>query len=749
MAGPDSRLIVRRRRWRGLRASDDWATSLILAAGMLVILAGLHTILIGVGWYIEFALVGLLVLAGSAVTRLVTPRRWLPPLVSIVVFVVVITAVFAPTTALIGVIPTGDTVAAFQELLRLAGHSIDVQFLPAVADTGISFVACLGVGGIALVSDVAAIVLRSPALAGLPLLVLLAVPVYVDPGSSDPIVFVLAVIVYLLLLRVGGGRGQVRLSLGLGAIVVVLALLLPLALPSIADRTKTPSAGDFGTGINPVLSLGNDLRQSANRTVLTYDSSSGAAQYLRLTTIDDFSGSNWAPDPIVVNRSDGVNDIATAPGLSTAVARKKESTTVNIVSLSSALLPLPYPTTRVSGLSGSWYWSAADHVVSSTDATADGQRYTATDLQLQPTPEQLLAAGTAVPAGFGRFLAVPKGLPAIVSNTARTVVGTASTDYEKALLLQSYFHDGDFRYSETAPVEQGYDGTGGQAIAAFLKAKSGYCIHFASAMAMMARVLGIPARISVGFLPGHSVGGGRYEVDSHDLHAWPELYFEGVGWVRFEPTVSRGAAPAYADLDNPAVPLPSATDSPTAAPTAAPTQAPVATSTPQPSTAAAAPPSGSATTSTASPWWLPAVLLGLVVLAFVPAVIRAAQRSRRLRRLATARAPVLLAWREVLQTSADVGAPIPATLTPREVAAELGGATADDPALVRLLHALERERFAKNPAAYPGAAADTRRVLVFITGAAGARSRVVAALFPPSIWGRVLRLSGRGQDTQG
>jgi transglutaminase-like putative cysteine protease len=745
MAASEPRLIARRRRWRGRRANDDWATSLILAAGMLVALAGLHTILVGVGWYVEFALVGLLALAGSAVTRLLTARRWLPTLVSVVVFVVVITAVFAPTTALIGIIPTGDTVVAFEGLLRLAGHSIDVQSLPATADPGISFLACLGVGGVVVLSDLAAIVLRSPALAGLPLVVLLAVPVYVDPGSSDPIVFVLAVIVYLLLLRVGSGRGQARLSLGLGAIVVVLALLLPLALPSIADRAKTPSAGDFGTGINPVLSLGSDLRQSANRPVLTYDSSSGAAQYLRLTSIDDFSGANWAPDPVVVNRSNSVNEIASAPGLGTDVPRKKNSTTVNIVSLSSALLPLPYPTTRVTGLSGSWYWSSSDRVVSSTDRTADGQKYTATDLELEPTPAQLLAAGTAVPAGLQRYLAVPKGLPAIVSNTARTVVGTAPTNYEKALLLQSYFHDGDFHYSETAPVEHGYDGTGGQAIAAFLKAKSGYCIHFASAMAMMARVLGIPARISVGFLPGHAIGGGRYEVDSHDLHAWPELYFQGIGWIRFEPTVSRGAVPAYADLTSPDVPLPSATDNPTTAPTAAPTRVPATTPTPEPSTAVATPQSPSSTvTSTASSWWLTAALLALIVLALVPAFIRVTQRSRRLRRVERGGVSVLLAWHEVLQTSADVGAPVPATLTPREAAAALGGGAMEDPALGRLLAALERERFAKNTVAYPGAATDTRRVLALVTGAVGVRPRLVAVLFPPSIWGRVLRLSGRG-----
>jgi hypothetical protein len=106
---------------------------------------------------------------------------------------------------------------------------------------------------------------------------------------------------------------------------------------------------------------------------------------------------------------------------------------------------------------------------------------------------------------------------------------------------------------------------------------------------------------------------------------------------------------------------------------------------------------------------------------------------------------VLLAWREVLQSSADVGAPIAKTLTPREVAALLGdGAIAADPALGRLLDALERERFAKNPVAYPGAADDTRRVSALVSRTASPGTRLIAALFPPSIWARVLRLTDRG-----
>ena len=61
-------------------------------------------------------------------------------------------------------------------------------------------------------------------------------------------------------------------------------------------------------------------------------------------------------------------------------------------------------------------------------------------------------------------------------------------------------------------------------------------MQFASTMAVMARTLGIPARVAVGFAPGEKLAKGGYLVGAHDAHAWPELYFQGVGWVRFEPT---------------------------------------------------------------------------------------------------------------------------------------------------------------------------------------------------------------------
>src|SRR5690606_22468525 len=85
-------------------------------------------------------------------------------------------------------------------------------------------------------------------------------------------------------------------------------------------------------------------------------------------------------------------------------------------------------------------------------------------------------------------------------------------------------------------------------IGGFLDTRQGYCVQFATAMVMMARTEGIPARMAVGFLPGDPQPDGTRAVVASDAHTWPELWIDGMGWTRFEPTpgVRSEAPPAYA-----------------------------------------------------------------------------------------------------------------------------------------------------------------------------------------------------------
>ncbi|MEO8906434.1 MAG: transglutaminase domain-containing protein, partial [Microbacteriaceae bacterium] len=271
----------------------------------------------------------------------------------------------------------------------------------------------------------------------------------------------------------------------------------------------------------------------------------------------------------------------------------------------------------------------------------------------------------------------------------------ATTEYAKAVALQNYFQDDGFVYSTTAPVHNSYDGDSMQSIAAFLTVKSGYCVHFASAMAIMARILGIPARIGMGYLPGTVVGSRNgqtlFEVTSDQLHAWPELYFAGVGWVQFEPTVSRGSIPAYTFPGGASATSPGAT-SPTRSPLAV---APVPDKTNQAS--------GSTQTTAAQELGtiVSSVLIGLFVLALLltPAGVRSWQRRSRLRLLRDEWGSPRLAWTELRQSARDLRIAVPDTETPRAFAtriAEIIDGEADAlAALDSLLEATEREEFGR------------------------------------------------------
>lgn len=748
--------------------SAELRTSGALLLALLVTLAGLHVILDGVGWWFQLAFLSIALLGSAAVIRRLAPvkpvttrasdyRRLLSPLVSAVVLLLVVTVVFVPSTAILGMIPTAESWTAFRQLIEAGNFSIARQSLPATAITPVMFLLCLGVGALVILADLLANTLRTPALAGAPLLVLLAVPSAVSIDITDPIVFVLAALAYMLLLRATAGRPQTTLAIGLAATVVVGVLVLPLVLPEVSPAQNTNGTG-FSSGVNPVLSLGQNLRQDVGHTVLSYTTESGTAQYLRLVSLQNFSGSNWAPDAFRQRSTNTTNAIGAPPGLSPDVATTEDRVLVSIDNLTSPWLPLPYPTSRVGGLDGDWYWDSDGLAVKSPNRDSRNETYQATSLVIAPTPAQLTSAGTTVPAGFGRFLALPAVMPKVISETANRVAGGAASNYEKALLLQGFFRDGEFQYSEIAPVDQGYDGTGMAVIASFLKAKKGYCIHFASAMAVMARSLGIPSRISVGFLPGTELpelknGRTAFTVTSHNLHAWPELYFEGIGWTRFEPTVGRGEVPAYADVASPDVPKP----------VNVPTPAPSNNAAARPSTSAAplAPePTKQATASEArAAWigiwtWLFVVLAFVGVLVLLPAMARLLLRRRRLQGLATGGAPAITAWQEVFDTAADLGIDLPDTATLREAAdlLALSIGKAERGPIDRVRAVVERQSYGQTGGVRGGVvltssislAADVRRIDGDLRAAVDRRRRLRATLVPASVWARVRRATHLG-----
>lgn len=162
-----------------------------------------------------------------------------------------------------------------------------------------------------------------------------------------------------------------------------------------------------------------------------------------------------------------------------------------------------------------------------------GEVYLVHAILMEPTLRQLQAAGTEYPAWVSDYyLQLPPDLPPAIADLARQVTAGARTPYEKAAAVTEYLRR-TITYSvhvPPAPAER-------DALAWFLlDYKTGFCNYYASAEVVMLRSLGIPARLAVGFAEGEYQPPGWYTIRQRDTHAWPEVYFPGVGWVEFEPT---------------------------------------------------------------------------------------------------------------------------------------------------------------------------------------------------------------------
>lgn len=677
----------------------DWVMTGLLVAAVGVSSAGLGAVLEGVRWWFQLMLFAVVVLLSAAIARMLVRAAWLPPLVGAVAGVLLLTLSFAPDTAVLGVVPTAETLEAFAETGARGWGSIAAQSVPALAVDGIRYLLCLAVAAACVAMDAAAFALRSPALAGVPLLVLLLVPSYVRSHLHDPLVFALVAALFLAMLLVRARRGGLRTAAGVGAVALVAALVAPILLPDVTSRAA-PIAGGAAS-VNPILTLGNDLRRADPALALIYETTSTSGLYLRLTVLDDFSGTSWTPRVREQVRANEVDRIGPAPGLGEEIATEEVTTGISIgQGITSQWLPAPYAPVSIEGAEGRWLWEGDGLTLRSTTADARGQEYLVESLDILPTVQQLMSSrpgGTAVDA---RYTRLPAELPPVVGEVAQQVAGSLGTRYEQAVALQAFFREGDFAYSEDAPVQQGYDGSGAQVLGAFLELKSGYCVHFSSAMAAMARTLGIPARVAVGFAPGREVneaGNIRYRVSTHDLHAWPELFFDGVGWVRFEPTPGRGIAPEFTDaaaVDDPATPdidesrvTPEPAPAPTAAPELPRDDLGALGETPADAAEAEAQSGWQA-------WWLAVPLLALLV----PAAVRLARRAHRMRLVRGGSARD--AWAELLDTAIDLGLADGSVLTPRGFAAELERLLGPRgrAALQRLLDAVETEAFAETPA---------------------------------------------------
>jgi hypothetical protein len=328
----------------------------------------------------------------------------------------------------------------------------------------------------------------------------------------------------------------------------------------------------------------------------------------------------------------------------------------------------------------------------------------------------------------------------------REVVPDGSSRIEAALAIQEHLRGTAYTYSLTlaGPVEdeQGrlvqYD-----PITHFLRTRTGYCVQFATAMVMMARASGIPARMAIGFLPG-TLDRGVYTVRAADAHAWPELFFDGVGWLRFEPTPAArsGQAPPYSLEEAPTTDEGSEeTAGPSASATTSVRRDPGAN---DPGAQDPLDPNAETNTGVLARWWTSGgltafgwvtlgVLGGALGAVAVPLAARARLR-RRLRAAADDAHRVEVEWQAMVERIGDLGVVPPSGSTPRQAGrvyrreAYLEGPEVES--LRRVVHAVEVARYAPPGATLLDIREDADRVVGAVSAVRRRRDRVRALLLP-------------------
>lgn len=690
----------------------------------------------------------------------------------------------------LGFVPNLETLRHFGDLLGGSVDDMRKLSVPVPERESLTFLTTVGIGGVAIVVDVLVMGLGHPALAGLPMLAIYSVPVAVRAEGVPWLPFVIGAVGYLWLLMTdnidrvrrwgrrfsGDGRDidswepspLAAAGRRVGFAGIILAILIPVAVPgmsvSLFERYYTgtgPGDGSGGPGtsqlVNPVALLANNLQNPDTSDVLRIETDNPSPLYLRLAVADQVTPAGFSPRRERERRplSDGLGSPADVVTRAQSHTYRAE---VTMADYNLQYLPLYAHPTRIAGVRGTWFYNQADSTVWSSRPNLNKAKFTfeysaftyeARQLrQARPLPDD-----DAIRQAHTRLPGLSTANTRFINNLVGQLTAGKGNDYDKTMAVLNYFsRENGFRYSlETK------SGTSGAAIVDFLTHKQGFCQQYAAAMAWMLRAAGLPARLVIGLSQG-TQSANRWTMTNQDFHAWVEVYFDDFGWVPFDPTpavpnaTSLTWAPRPDDLPDPGA---SATPGPGGTAGTDPEDLPDRERLAGDEAVTAVDKSGGDAPSR----WPVAVLLGVVAIAAL-LMAPAAQRTRitRYRRRHHARAshrgdgdPAVLpltpdtnfreashaVWDELMDTMVDLRLPVDHAESPRATTRRLArGSRLPEPvraSLTTLAKAEERARYARTVDDTPDLFADLTRVRGHLAGTVSRRTRILAALLPPSV----------------
>lgn len=615
---------------------------------------------------------------------------------SLAIGVVVLAWRFAPTTTWFGV-PTPATATAFADQVRTAFGGFADQIAPVPARDGflIGIAAVMWLFG--CFADLSAMRYSAPVQAVIPYAAAVAASGILARGTgriAAGLAFVAGLAVFAVTQRAWQStgerwiRGDVRRgvrSVALGATIfaalavlvgVVVGPLVPGDDQALVDLRRLGRSDAPRTVVSPFVGVTSLLGERSDQVVFTVRAA--APSYWRLTALEayDAQRSIWTSRGTYRDADGRLGDAPDAPGATL-------DQEFRIDGLGGLWLPAAFAPAAVESRLDIGYDAGSSSLIARKDAMAPGTTYRvqsalqvvgAAELEQAPTGDR----GDVDPDTFAS-----SGLSDEVRTTARRIVDDAgaTTPYAEARAIQDWFRN-EFTYDTSVDYRGEPD-----AVSAFLRDRRGFCQQFASTFALMARSLGIPARVAVGFTPGDQLADGTFVVRGRHAHAWPEVDLGPAGWVAFEPTPGRGnpQATGYTGIEAAQAPPP-----PEQAASTTSTSAPTTTSVPvtgadapndvdASATATTAPPVGSDDRSSgATSWWpLTVALVAIAALGAALPLVRRRLRRRRHRADPTI-GSIGVAWDDTVDRFRALGVIPSAAETPLEYATRVARLL-DDP----------------------------------------------------------------------
>lgn len=747
--------------------------TLIAALAVVVASWPLTTLVQQVQWLMPaVAFIAAVALAGMLGRYLLAPG-WVTLLGQLVLSLVLLIAFYLNDHLWFG-LPTPATAGELADRVRDTVRIATTYAAPAPGTKGVLLVIIAGMTLAAVAVDYVGLTRGSPALAGLALLGEFLVSASNSGAALPPYYFLALAFMWLLMLaRDGSGilrrwssvqstpqtpvvsetgertvAGYATVARSVGFVALLVALVLPAVVPHLPPRylanglgRNSEAVGSSSVAFGDSVDLLADLGDRSNRAILAYSTDDLDPQPLRVTVLTNFVDGQWQTvdaNSLGVAKREHNGAKATLDGLDRDVPRTvyTDRITGNILRAPEVATPVPISAASFPGTS----WGLDDptnitvvshtptsYTVSYEHVAPDGIVPKLPPQTDQGIPQSAFDARTVDPASEG-----------LVSKLTEQVTRGDKSSLQQAEDIQNYLRGSRFTYSlRLAPQQIGTNGTPLDPISNFLVTRRGYCVQFATAMVMMARSAGIPARMAEGFLPGTPNDQNVYTVVAADAHAWPELWITGLGWTRFEPTpaVQSGAAPQLSTAAPGTIvgggrPLDTDHGGPAAG-------RPVRTNTNPNAPLGVLPTTATPSREFHIPLQWPIVLgvLVLLLLALLVLPLSAALHRRgRKRRARTPAARVEAEWSTMLSRLADLGIATPTGRTPRQLRAYYAREALLDrtalPALDRAAAGLERSRYAAPRAGGSDISADTHQVVSAVRRTRRRRTRLRAMLIP-------------------